>query len=345
AVLCPPVQGARVVSARTLAGTAGTTTRRTLHLVYNQAGAVAALPQRLFVKSTSSIAQRVMLGLGGLIQGEPRFYGTVRPRLEIEAPASYFGAVDQRSWRSVLLLEDVVYSRGASFWDPETRITRAQIEDLLRMTAGWHGRLWDSPLLSSWTWLRSPGDQLRVIDGLLGLADRTPAGTERARAVLPPSLASRRHDLHEAMRRSLTAASQGPMTYLHGDLHVANTYLAADGSVGVCDWQCGLRGSWVHDFAYIVATALETEDRRAWEWELLQFYLEHLAAAGGGTLSPEAAWLAYRGALFYPYFAWIYTLGRSRIQPAFQPDGVSLTLIGRIAAAIDDLGGLAAVGL
>lgn len=143
----------------------------------------------------------------------------------------------------------------------------------------------------------------------------------------------------------MQSISQGPMTYLHGDLHVANTYLTAEGAVGVCDWQCGLRGSWVHDYAYIVATALEIEDRRAWERELLQFYLEHLAAAGGGAPSPEAAWLDYRRALFYPYFAWLYTLGRSRLQPAFQPEDVSLTLIERLAVAIDDLGGWAAVGL
>jgi hypothetical protein len=49
--------------------------------------------------------------------------------------------------------------------------------------------------------------------------------------------------------------------------------------------------------------------------------------------------------MFYPYFAWLYTLGRSRLQPRFQPEEVSLMLIERIAAAIDDLHSFAAVGL
>jgi hypothetical protein len=115
--------------------------------------------------------------------------------------------------------------------------------------------------------------------------------------------------------------------------------------MGVVDWQAGLRGSWAQDVSYIVSSALEIEDRRAWERELLDFYLEHLIAAGGEAIPPEDAWSAYRAGLFYPYFAWVYTIGRSRLQPNFQPEDVSLTMIKRISAAIDDLEALRSVGL
>jgi hypothetical protein len=94
-----------------------------------------------------------------------------------------------------------------------------------------------------------------------------------------------------------------------------------------------------------VASALTVEDRRAWERELLEHYLERLHMAGGARIVWTAAWDAYRSATLYPYFAWVYTIGRSRLQPRFQPDDVCLTLIGRIASAIDDLGSLGAVGL
>jgi aminoglycoside phosphotransferase (APT) family kinase protein len=147
------------------------------------------------------------------------------------------------------------------------------------------------------------------------------------------------------MRRSMRIASERPHTYLHGDLHIANAYLTADGKVGVADWQVGLKGSWAFDYAYILATALEIEERRANEHDLLDFYLEQLAAAGGGRIPRQEAWAAYRQATFYPYFAWLYTHGRSRLQPRFQPQEVSLMLIERIAAAIDDLDSFEAVGL
>jgi hypothetical protein len=41
----------------------------------------------------------------------------------------------------------------------------------------------------------------------------------------------------------------------------------------------------------------------------------------------------------------VYTIGRSRLQPKFQPRQVSLSMIERIATAIDDLDSLGAVGL
>jgi aminoglycoside phosphotransferase (APT) family kinase protein len=146
------------------------------------------------------------------------------------------------------------------------------------------------------------------------------------------------------MRRSLQLASQGPRTYLHGDLHIANTYTTRQGRMGIVDWQASLKGSWAHDYAYLLSTALEVEDRRAWEYELLDFYLERLSAAGGDDIPREKAWQAYRHATLYPYFAWVYTIGRSRLQPRFQPDEICLRLIERISAAIDDLDSLGAVG-
>jgi Ecdysteroid kinase-like family len=174
---------------------------------------------------------------------------------------------------------EIIYS-GASFWQPPTRITRAQVEDLFT-----------------------------------------------------------------ALRRAMQIASHGPRTYLHGDLHIANTYLARVGRMGICDWQLELQGSGAHDYAYLIATALEVEDRRAWEPETLHFYLEHLAGAGGEKIPFAPAWQAYRQATFYPYFAWVYRIGRSRLQPKFQPGDVSLAMIGRISAAIDDLDAFDAVGL
>lgn len=97
--------------------------------------------------------------------------------------------------------------------------------------------------------------------------------------------------------------------------------------------------------SYLLATALKVADRRAWESEQLDLYLDRLAEAGGGSILRERAFLAYRQAMLYPHFAWIYTIGRSVLQPVFQPPDTSLRMIERIAAAIDDLDSLGAVGL
>jgi hypothetical protein len=344
-VLCAGTPGTRVATVRRLGASRGTTTREALEVLYDGAGASAGLPTHLFVKCTTALAQRLMLGLGGLLEGEPGFYTRIRPSLSIEAPIGYFGAVDPVSWRSVVLIEDVVRTRGAMFWTPSMQTTAARIRGLLGNMAAWHGPLWDSHRLAEWGWLKTPADQMRLIDALIGMADRTTAGLRRARAVIPPTVRARHGDLYSAMRRSMESLSQGPPTYLHGDLHIANTYLTRENGIGVCDWQVGLRGSWAYDYAYLVATALEVADRRAWEADLLDYYLERLCAAGGGPLRRADAWMAYRRALFYPYFAWLYTIGRSRLQPSFQPVQVSLTMLERLGTAIADLDSFGAVGL
>jgi hypothetical protein len=345
AVLCGRAPGARVSSMTVVRGSVGTTTRRAFEIAYDGAGSEARLPTRLFVKCTSELAQRLMLGLGGFIEGEPGFYTHVRPRLQIEAPNGYFSAVDTRSWRSIVVMEDVTGTRGASFWQPGTPVSRQEVEDLLSNVAAWHGSLWESSRLAEWRWLKTPADQMRLIDALIGIANRTPVGAERARSVIPGALRHRQADLYEGMRRSMHLASHGPRTYLHGDLHIANTYLTQAGRMGIADWQIGLQGSWAYDYAYLVSTALKVEDRRAWEHDLLEFYLDRLAAAGGATIRRESAWRAYRQATLYPYFAWVYTIGRSWLQPKFQPDEISLAMIQRIASAIDDLDSLGALGL
>lgn len=345
AALCHDAPAAVVQSVALSDASVGTTTRAVLRLAYNDEEAASALPRRVFVKCTATLAQRLMLGLGGLIDGEPNFYMHVRPRLQIEAPIGYYGAVDARSWRSVVVIEDVASSQQATFWRPDIRLSESQIAGLLRNVAQWHGALWESPLLARWRWLRSPAEQMRLIDALLRFADRRQIGARRASAVIPIVLRNRQRDLYEAMRRAMALASEGPRTYLHGDLHVANTYLTAEDAVGVCDWQVGLAGSWAHDYAYLLISALPLDDRRAWERELLSLYLEHLAASGGPTIAFETAWQSYRQATFYPYFAWTYTIGRSMFQPKFQPDQTCLTMIERISAAIEDLDSLRAVGL
>jgi len=56
--------------------------------------------------------------------------------------------------------------------------------------------------------------------------------------------------------------------------------------MGYGDWQIGIRGGWQYDYAYIVGTALEVADRRAWEYELLDYYPR--PAARGRRSAPRS---------------------------------------------------------
>ncbi|MEV4128525.1 phosphotransferase [Nocardia sp. NPDC049707] len=343
AVLCYDHPGAVVEAFDIGDNSSGTSTRWKLTVGYNEIGRVAGLPENLFAKTTAGFTQRLTLDLAGILHGEPGFFKHVRPDLEIEAPRGYHSAVDSRSGRSISLLEDIVSTKGASFCTPGTPIGREQIEDLLSTMATWHARYWNDEGLRLHRWLKAPRAHFANLDRLIGMPTRSRVGAQRAASVIPNALPAQHDRLYRALERSLEIASTGPQTFLHGDSHIGNTYVTAAGRMGFTDWQVVLRGSWAYDFAYVVASGLAVADRRAWERELLSGYLDRLAACGAPAPDFDTAWLAYRQQALYPYFIWLSTIGRSAIQPKYQPDEVCLGIIERTAIAVLDLDAAGAV--
>jgi hypothetical protein len=342
-VLCHDVPGSEVIAYDVPFHDRGTTSRAALRVSYNEAGQQAGLPHELFTKSSATFQQRLMLGGADVLEGETHFFMTFRPRIEMEAPRGYYSKVDPRTWRSFLVMEDIAATKGATFNTPTTAITRAELEDLLGNMAAYHGACWKSADLAV---LHTPNDFYRNLATLVGMGKRTAVGMERAKSVIPQRLYGEAARMWEGTRRCLdVATNQVPETLLHGDGHVGQVYRTAAGRMGHTDWQGTMRGGWSFDYAYLVSTACEPEDRRAWDRELLELYLGKLADAGGEAPGFDEAWLRYRQGVFYPYSAWAFTIGRAFYQPKMQPDEISLACIKRVAAAIDELDSFTAVGL
>jgi hypothetical protein len=346
AALCSSVPGAAVRSFELGSGSSGTSSRRAIAVAYNDQGQSAGLPTEVFVKSTSKLTQRLVLGMAQVIDGEIGFYGKLRQHVDIEAPRGYYADIDQRSWRSIILMEDVARTKGATFNTPQTRISRAAMEDLLANMAIWHARFWNQPELdSTYRWLKTPAGHLQHISRFIAMRKRSLIGSERARAVLPEQLRSKaaQDALWNGLEQAMARSSERPHTLLHGDSHIGNTYTTRDGRMGFADWQVTLKGNWGYDFAYTLTSGLAVEDRRQWERDLLKGYLDRLAAAGGPQLSFDQAWLNYRQQVFYAYFAWVFTIGHGPLQPNMQPDHISREIIERTAHALVDLESLEAL--
>ena len=128
--------------------------------------------------------------------------------------------------------------------------------------------------------------------------------------------------------------------FTHNDLHLKNWFTRPDGEMGVNDWQNCCKGNWSRDFAYCVSTGTVPEKRRAWERELLQYYLDELYARGGPRLDFADAFRLYRQQLFAALAWWTGTLGQPPDAPAMQPPATSLEFIRRMAIAIDELDAL-----
>lgn len=343
ACLCADHPGAAVVDFDIRGGTSGTSTRRRIHATYNVAGQAAGLPEDLYVKTTTSLAQRLMLGLTDIIRVEGVVYDRVLPLLDVEAPSGFFSAFDPRSWRSIVVTEDVGVTRGAQFCSPQTDLTLDQMKELLTGMAIWHGTLWNHPLLEG-GWLQTTAERHDRLSRFLDWDKRSAVGIRRAGDVVPATVRDRHPEVLRAFERSMQLGSAGTMTFLHGDPHSAgNFYVTDDGRMGWADWGVCLRGGWGYDYAYAVTASLTVERRREWERELLAHYLEALAAAGGDAPELADAWLTYRQQVLYPFVGWSAVYGHGRLQPDSQPPEYCLPIIERAAHAVEDLDAVGAV--
>lgn len=140
-------------------------------------------------------------------------------------------------------------------------------------------------------------------------------------------------ELWGALWRAQELLDAGPRTVLHGDPHIANTYLLPNGDAGLLDWQLMVRGRWAHDVTYILVTALGTEERRRSERELLSFYLDALRENGvGGAPALDDAWETYRRAI-----AWGLVIGWLITPPENYGEEITAANIRRLVDAALDL--------
>ena len=339
AVLCGDVPGARVTSFAFGERHVGSTSRGRIELTYNRTGQAAGLPQSVWFKSTPTFLTRLLSGLTGASQNEGRFYTQVRPGLKLLAPTGFHGGAHQRSGRTIVLIEDIGRTRGASFGGPADRyVTESMAESMARELAAYHGALWASPRFAtdlSWV-LTSLGWQQKV-NATIPFEKRTVIGIDRAADVSAPGFGHKRNDVWPAFMRSLELNVAGPTTLLHQDLHAGNWFASSDGEMGLYDWQCIARGGWALDVAYAFMSGLTVEDRRAWERGLLEYYLEELRRAGGEPPEFDEAWLNYRQQVFHGLAFWLITIGAGRLQPDMQPVEVSRVNLERMTHAVMDL--------
>lgn len=343
ACLCAGHPAASVAGVEILGGTSGTSTRRRMRLTYNAVGREAGLPEHIYVKTTTSLTQRLMLGLTDIIHVEGLVYDRVLPILELEVPRGYGYGFEPRSWRTVVITEDVGVTRGAQFCSPQTPLTLEQMKDLLTSMASWHGGLWNHPVLEG-GWLQTTAERYDVLSRFLDWGKRSAVGYRRAGDVVASSVRDRAVEVFEAFERAMRLGSEGTMTFLHGDPHSAgNFYVTADGRMGWADWGVCLRGNWGYDYAYAVTSSLPIDRRREWEQELLEHYLEQLALAGGAAPDFNDAWLTYRQQALYPCVGWSAVYGHGPFQPDSQPPEYCLPIIERASQAVEDLDSVSAV--
>ena len=341
--LCREHPGAEVISWRTEPAEQGTTNRVRLHVAYNSVGEKAGLPTRLFCKASHGLSNRVTLGLSGAAEAEVNFYNYLRPFLAIEAPRAAFANMDTETFNSIVVLEDLSDS-VSEFCTQRTVVTRARAEDQLALLAKVHGAGYSDPRVRNHldgfiTWEDYFNNTLAF-----GMREGSEEGFRRAVDLIPPRLHKRHAEIWPATVAAVQLTRTLPPTLAHGDVHLKNWYITGTGRMGLSDWQCVTRGHWGRDFGYTIATALTIEDRRAWERDLLDFYLDHLHAAGGPKVSFDEGWIHYRRQLMTALTWWTITYNPAPGMPDMQPIETAREFVNRLATAMDDIESLDSFG-
>jgi hypothetical protein len=334
--LCAEVPGAAVSSVEVQGGHDGSTSRRKVRVMYNAEGVAAGLPEHLFTKSVPGFRQRLTLVPSGKLAAETGFYNAIRPQLDIEATDALYADFDPRTGRSMQVFEDLTETRGATFLNPLTYIDKSKAEGIVRVIAGYQGPLWQHKSLQRLRWLKTTLEWQETVNHVIAFEACANTGFERARQVLPVELLGREGELWKVHMHSLELSARPPHTMLHNDTHIGNWYVTADGQMGLSDWGM-FKGQWANDFSYAISSALTVEDRRSWERDLVEYYLDRLHEEGGPAVPFDEAWLAYRQQMMHGLYYWLMTIGVGPLQADMQPNEFSMVNIERMARAVVDL--------
>jgi hypothetical protein len=320
---CP---GAHVSEVRLVLVDNGTNRRARFGLSYDEGSG----PDVVFLKAEGDY--REAHARNGNMFNEPDLFAAGVP-LPVDHPLAYQVLVDRPGLDYVIVMEDVT-KRGADPRDATRPLTVDQVARGLRGLARLHSRYWGFSARShpelAWvqTWEPTPGFAE-------GLEARIPRGLERGAACLPAEVQDFGVPyIMDIWARGVKSLAQEPVTLLHGDPHVGNTYVLPDGDVGFLDWQVLRRGNWSQDVGYFLVSALTVEDRRDGEDQLIEVYRDALAVPARQRPTAEEAWLRYRASPAYGLAVWLATLGTDTSQRR----EVCLSLCERYAAALLELG-------
>jgi hypothetical protein len=278
-----------------LDGTTGTTDRRRLAVEWNESGTAAGLPANLFIKSTPLAAKnRTMVAALGMAVNEARFYNQAAAELPDVAPRAWYARAGVGA-RFLIVLDDITAAGGRPYALAD-HCGIAHAQGLIDAFAKLHSQFWQSPRLRrdlSWvrTWSKRPG--YGILKLFYSRGRRGALRHERREATPAVHAVAAALDRHaDAYYREFES---GPLTLLHGDSHLGNTFAWPDGRSGLLDWQVIWQGPGLREVSYWMTTGLEPDMRRIHEQDLIARYLDGLKAGGVTDVpGPNTAFERYR---------------------------------------------------
>ncbi|KAI1204637.1 kinase-like domain-containing protein [Annulohypoxylon truncatum] len=264
---------------------------------------------------------------------EAEFYFYISPIVTMNLPKIWYCGTDTVTGQGLVVMANLA-AQGCEFGEPlkpwPVERVRAGVEQL----ASLHAKTWGADEVD-FPWLvgdkaKKENPLQRMVSSLMKSGEWEARYKDAAAPPLPESIANRER-LERAFKTMRATENPKLTCVLHGDSHIGNTFITADGQPGFVDWQTAYAGVNVQDLAYFVAGVMTVEDRRKHEVDLVRHYLQALHHNGGPNLERGDIWHDYRKHTLHG-LAWAFTA------PGMQPDENVFAMTERHAAAVSDHG-------
>ena len=253
-----------------------------------------ANPASVIVKfpTTNPLTVR-LVSLLSAYRREYVFYRDIASRNHVRVPHLFYGDYDERTHRSILILEDL----GDMLAIPQSEgvgVARARLA--VREIAALQGFFWDaedaSELAALGPFLSTIQRRIMQTVYLLTL----PRSMQRFPDLFTPN--SRRHAEAFGTRidAHFEAVAEGPNTIVHGDYRGDNVLFGSKdlNDLSVIDWQgCGI-GCGMYDVAFFLGTSVSVDDRRKLERDAVDEYHDIVSRLRAKSFTRDDCWRSYR---------------------------------------------------
>ncbi len=282
--------------------------------------------------------QRGMAEAMNVYEREARFYAEIAPRSELRTARAHAAMIAEDKSTSVIVMEDLSSLRQADrvsgvTWDEAVEAVRT----LARFHASWHGSDELEELSEVWYSLANP--LYGVILPQFVAGGWEPCQQHRA-DLLTPELIEFGNDWVELLPAMLAQLSTSP-TMIHADWRADNMFFDDDGKIVMVDFQLIGVGNGAYDLGYFVCQSVEREVRAGRERELVQVYVDELAAHGAER-DVEQLWFDFRVAIGFVFLYGIVSYAQYELLPG-EGQHVIDTILRRSVSGIADVDAIAAV--
>jgi aminoglycoside/choline kinase family phosphotransferase len=222
---------------------------------------------------------RAMLDPARVYERETRFYQQLAARPAVAAPRCWFAGMDDTAREHVLLLEDLAGFRNG---DQAVACSVADAHAALAALGAFHAAFWNDDSVAGLEWLPPINAEINKATGEAVYAKSLPGFLDVFGRVLTPETMAMAQRYGSNVRQLLDRLEALPNTVVHFDFRLDNLFFdgPSDAPVRLIDFQAVARGGGAYDVGYFLSQSLDIEDRRAHEGELLDTYLDALAAHG-----------------------------------------------------------------